>query len=59
MKSFNVQITETLQRTVTVEALNYNEALTLVRVVWKKSQYVLDADDFIEAAFEVIGPVCS
>ncbi len=54
MKSFNVEITETLRRTVTVEAHDYDDALNKVREAWKRSEYVLDADDFLEAGFEVI-----
>mgnify|MGYP002622317265 CR=1 FL=1 len=55
MKSFNVEITETLRRTVTVEAHDEIEAYNLVREAWIRSEYVLDADDFLEAGFEVIG----
>ena len=55
MKSYNVEITETLRRTVTIEAHDYDEAIDKVREAWKKSEFVLDADDFLEAGFEVAG----
>ena len=55
MKSYKVEITETLRRTVTVEAHDYDEAIDKVREAWKKSEFVLDADDFLEAGFEVAG----
>lgn len=55
MKSFHVEITETLSKIVTVEALTSEEAYNKVREAWKKSEYVLDADDFLEAGFEVVG----
>ena len=55
MKSYKVEITETLRRTVTVEAHDYDEALSKVREAWKRSEYVLDADDFLEAGFEIAG----
>ena len=55
MKSYNVEITETLRRTVTVKAHDYDEAIDKVREAWKKSEFVLDADDFLEAGFEVAG----
>ena len=55
MKKFNVEITETLRRNVVVEAHDDREAENAVREKWRKSEYVLDADDFIEAGFEVIG----
>ena len=55
MKSYKVEITETLRRTVTVEARDYDEAINKIREAWSRSEYVLDADDFIEAGFEIIG----
>lgn len=55
MKSYNVEITETLRRTVTVEAHDYDEAIDKVREAWRRSEFVLDADDFLEAGFEVAG----
>ena len=55
MKSYEVKITETLRRTVTVEARDYDEAIDKVREAWRRSEYVLDADDFLEAGFEIVG----
>ena len=55
MKSYNLEITETLRRTVTVEARDYDEAIDKVREAWRRSEYVLDADDFLEAGFEIVG----
>lgn len=55
MKSYEVEITETLRRNVTVEALDYDEAIDKVREAWRRSEYVLDADDFLEAGFEIVG----
>ena len=54
MKSYEVEITETLRRTVTVEARDYDEAISNVREAWRRSEYVLDADDFLEAGFEIV-----
>jgi hypothetical protein len=54
MKSYEVEITETLRRTVTVEARDYDEAVSKVREAWRRSEIVLDADDFLEAGFEVV-----
>ena len=54
MKSYNVEITETLRRTVTVDAHDYDEAIDKVREAWRRSEYVLDADDFLEAGFEIV-----
>ena len=57
MKVFNVEITETLRRSVTVQAHDEREAYNKVCEAWIRSEYVLDADDFLEAGFEVIGIV--
>ena len=55
MKSYKVEITETLRRTVNIEAHDYDEALCKVREAWRRSEIVLDADNFMEAAFEIVG----
>ncbi len=55
MKSYKVEITETLRRTVNVEARDYDDAIGKVREAWRKSEIVLDADDFLEAGFEIVG----
>ena len=55
MKFYKVEITEILRRTVTVEARDYDEAISKVREAWRRSEYVLDADDFLEAGFEIVG----
>ena len=55
MKSYEVEITETLRRTVNVEARDYDDAISKVREAWRRSEYVLNADDFLEAGFEIIG----
>lgn len=55
MKKFNVEITETLRKNVVVEAFDDREAEEKVRNAWRKSEYILDADDFLEAGFIVMG----
>ena len=55
MKKFNVEITETLRKNVVVEAFDEREAEELVRNAWRKSEYILGADDFLEAGFLVMG----
>ena len=55
MKFYNVEITETLRRTVTVEARDYDDAISKVREAWRRSEYVLDTNDFLEAGFEIVG----
>ena len=55
LKKFNVEITETLRKNVVVEAFDDREAEEKVRNAWRKSEYILDADDFLEAGFMVMG----
>ena len=55
MKFYTVEITETLHRTVNVEARDYDDAINKVREAWRRSEIVLDADDFLEAGFEIVG----
>ena len=49
---FKVTITETLKRTVEVEADDQQEAEQMVSDGWHNSQYILDAADFVGVAFE-------
>ncbi|MCD7920584.1 MAG: DUF3846 domain-containing protein [Clostridiales bacterium] len=52
MKEYDVTITETLEKTVTVEAESREEAEELVEQNWNDSLYILDADDFSHVDFE-------
>lgn len=45
MKEFEVEITETLQRTVTVQAENVQEAMKQVRRAYDNEEIILDADN--------------
>ena len=54
-KEYKVLITETLQKTVIVEAENEQEAHRRVSDAWKNSEYILDADSFQGVEFHVIG----
>lgn len=51
MRDFEVTITETLKKTVTVEANSREEAEQLVSDRWHNSEYILDAEDFVGADF--------
>lgn len=46
MKEFEVTITETLQKSITVEAATREEAQAMVEEMWDKGDVVLDADHF-------------
>ena len=46
MKNYDVVITETLQRTVQIEANDLDEAEQIAKEKWRKSEYVLNENDF-------------
>ena len=53
MKTYEVTITETLQKTVTVEADSREETERQVEENWNNSKYILDADSFVGGDFAV------
>ena len=52
MKEFDIEITETLKRTVTVQAENADEAMDLVHDQHSQGIHVLDAEDFADMTIE-------
>lgn len=48
MAKFNIEITETLQKVVEVEAESLTEAITKVAVDYGGGEIVLEAEDFKE-----------
>ena len=55
MKKFDVEITETLQRMVSVEAASQEEAEKIVTKAWNNEDYVLDSADFVGVDFKTVG----
>ena len=53
-KRFKVTITETLKRTVEVEADEQQQAEQIVSADWRLGGYILDASDFTEVEFEAV-----
>ena len=53
MKEFNVIITETLRKVVTVEAETAEDAKDIVDAAWHNSEYILEAEDFDGVEFTV------
>lgn len=51
MKEFNITITETLRKKVTVEAESLEDARDIVETAWKNSEYILDAENFVGVEF--------
>jgi hypothetical protein len=52
VREFEVTVTETLEKKVTVEALSQDEAEQAVRDMWNESDIILDAEDFIDVSFK-------
>lgn len=52
LKEYDVKITETLERTVTVQASSKEEAEEKVNAAWSNSEYVLDSEDFVGVDFK-------
>lgn len=52
MKEYDVKITETLEKTVTVQAASQAEAEEKVEEAWNNSEYILDSENFVGAKFK-------
>ena len=55
MKKFDVEITETLQRKVSVEAASQEDAERMVTQAWNNQDYVMDSSDFTGVDFKTVG----
>lgn len=53
-KKFVVEVTETLQRQVEIEADNEQEALQKVKELYRDEEIVLDWQDFVGNDFQII-----
>lgn len=53
-KDYEVCITERLQKIVTVKATSVREAEQIAEQLWNDSEWVLGADDFVDAEFHAI-----
>ena len=49
-----VEITETLQKTIEVEASTYEEALSYIKNKYKNEEIVLDDSNYIKTEFKVV-----
>jgi hypothetical protein len=54
LREFEVTITETLQKTVTVTAKDRCEAEEMVQDQWDNQDHILDADSFKGVTFEAV-----
>lgn len=53
-KKFTVEVTETLQRQITVEAEDANDALIIARHMYNDEEIVLDYNDFVGTDIKVL-----
>ena len=53
---FAVVITETLARTICIEAATQDEAIEEAERLYRNEEIVLDSGDFVDVAFEVKEP---
>ncbi len=53
MKEYDIKITETLERTVTVKAESREDAKQMVEADWGQSKYILDSEDFAGVDFDI------
>lgn len=53
MPKFKVQITETLQKMITVEAENEEKAIHVAENEWKNGKHTLYAENFVCAEFDL------
>jgi len=52
MKEFTINIRETLEKQVAVEAETLEEAIAKAEKNWKDGEYILDAESFTGVNFE-------
>jgi len=55
LKEYDVKITETLEKTVTVQAESHDAAEEQVRAAYYNSEYILDSENFTGVAFGTTG----
>lgn len=56
LKEYEVNIRETLETSVVVEAASREEAEAIAERNWKNGEYILDADNFQGVEFEAKKP---
>ncbi|MDD2191463.1 MAG: DpnD/PcfM family protein [Bacteroidales bacterium] len=54
MKTYRIEVTETLKRVIDIEAESTEEALSLVRKQYKSEDIVLDANDFVSYSIDLL-----
>ena len=54
MKTFNIEITETLQKQIEVSAKDQDDAIDQIRKMYSDGEIVIDSEDFMDFDIECI-----
>lgn len=54
MKEFKVEITETLQKTITIIAENEQAALEEARSLYRDEEIILDDSNYIDTEYKIV-----
>ncbi|MDD4923377.1 MAG: DpnD/PcfM family protein [Dehalococcoidales bacterium] len=54
MSKFNVEIIETLNRIIEIDAEDESEALNIIHEKYRNTEIVLSSDDYIDTTFYII-----
>lgn len=54
MKKYTIEITETLQKQVSVTASSHTEAVTKVKEQYRNNEIVLDSSNYIDTTYQCI-----
>lgn len=57
MPKYTVEITETLQKQITIEATSKLEAYITAKLMYRNGEVVLDSDHHVDTKFEVYEPI--
>lgn len=54
MNTYKFEITETLQKIVSIEAFDETEAYKIISNKYRKQEIILDSDDFVEREINIL-----
>lgn len=57
MKKYVVEITETLQKQVIIDANSYDEARSIIKQKYEYEEIILDENDHVDTEFKVISKI--
>ena len=54
MKTYKIEITETLQKIIEIEATTQEEALMIAKKMYDEEKVILDSSDYVDKNIKVI-----